>query len=91
MQELNQSPILDQTREGNKREMLIVAALWKLSGGTSVKLTAQDIQAFVDAYGGSPVLFMHGHADSIELGFVGMAEAMQLAAHQSSMTSGQVH
>jgi hypothetical protein len=85
MERLNDAPILEQT-EG-MRDRILMAALWKLNGGQVVKVTAQDLERYIAAFKGEPILFMHGHVDSIEVGIVTLERAKELAAHQAAMTS----
>lgn len=89
MQRLNDAPILDQT-EG-MRDKILMAALWKINGGKIITLTSQDLKAFLDAHNGMPVLFMHGHKESIEVGIVDMTKAQKLAAHHDSITPKGKH
>lgn len=60
--------------------------LWKLKGGEMVRLTHQDIEACGAAFAPhGPVLFTHGHSDSIEFQVVDMDAARRLAAHAQTM------
>jgi hypothetical protein len=85
MQALNEAPILEQT-EG-MRDRILMAALWKLNGGKVVEVTAQDLERYIAAFNGAPVLYMHGHKESIEVGIVNMERARELAAHQARTTN----
>lgn len=85
MQKLNEAPILEQT--DGMRDRILMAALWKLNGGQAVNVTAADLEKYNAAFDCNPVLFMHGHADSIEVSVVTMERAKELAAHQARMTN----
>lgn len=84
MNKLNDAPILEQT-EG-QREKLLLIALWKLNGSKPVTIAAADIMACSAANEGMPTLFMHGHADSIELACISASSAAKIAAHHNSIT-----
>jgi hypothetical protein len=88
-QQLNDAPILEQT--DGLRDRLLLAALWKLNGGATVKLTDKDISDYLAAFNNEPVMFLHGHVDSIEVGIVTMERAKDLAAHQASLASKAQH
>ena len=81
MAELNQAPILDQTREHWQK--LAALVLWKVTQGkSSVTLTAADMKAFMD----SELIFVtHGHYDSIEFKLVTPEQARALVAHNETM------
>lgn len=89
MERLNNAPILDQT-EG-QRDILMMIAIWKLSGGQVVKIDAETIKAFNAAHNHNAVLLMHGHADSIDIGIITAERAAVLAAHQQATTSTEKH
>lgn len=67
-------------------QKLAMLLLWKLAGREKVKLTHQEIAACGEAFApGVPVLFTHGHSDSIEFQVIDMASADRLAAHDATM------
>lgn len=85
MKKLNEAPILEQTTD-EQREHLMLIALWKQTGGQIVKVTADDIRAFNEAFQCQPVMLMHAHVDSIDIGVVTLERARVLAAHQATLT-----
>ena len=55
--------------------------LWKTSGRKVVKITAEDMAKCAKEFApGSPVVFTHGHSDSIEFSIVDEERAKELAA-----------
>lgn len=80
---LNDAPILDQL-DGQWQKFAAVI-LWKLHGNQQVRITAEDIDAFGKQFGagGFPVIFTHGHKDSIEFQIVSEEAAKRIAAHDA--------
>jgi hypothetical protein len=78
------STVLHQVQ--HEWQKLAAMLLWKLAGTQKVTLTVADIAAFGALYPqGMPVLYTHGHADSIDFQIVDMAAAERLAAHDRTM------
>lgn len=89
MQRLNNAPILDQT-EG-QHQLLLLIALWMAVGDKIQKITPADIKRFNEAHAGMGIMFLHGHAESIDVGVVTPERARQLAAHHEATTSKASH
>lgn len=84
--ELNDAPILDQTREHwQKMLALVLFKVRKQYGAFQIKITVEDIEAMNAAYGGNAVVFTHGHHDSIELSLVTQDQAQMIAAHNAGI------
>lgn len=81
--EMNEAPILDQLQ--GRWQLMVVYLLWKLSPNAPVHITAADMEACAQHYApGHPILFPHGHSDSIELSIVTEERARQIAEHQAT-------
>ncbi len=78
------SVILQQVEE--QWQKLAMLILWKLAGRKSVRITAEDIARCTAEFApGIPVIFTHGHSDSIEFSIVTEADAQRIAEHDRTM------
>lgn len=60
--------------------------LWKLAKRELVKVTAEDIAEFTSSFEpGIPVMYTHGHSDSIDFQIVDEASAQRLVDHDATM------
>lgn len=84
---LNDAPVLDQL--DGQWQKIAMAVIFKLAGpGVRVSLHADDFAKLSEHYApGIPVLFTHGHTDSIDLMVVDSASAMRIAEHQKATQS----
>lgn len=80
---LNDALILNQL-DGQWQKFAAII-LWKLNGNRQVRITAEDIDAFGQQFGagGSPIIFTHGHKESIEFQIVSEEAAARIAAHDA--------
>lgn len=84
-EKINPDNLMLQQADGQWQKFAMFI-LWKLAGTGVVKITADDMKAMTDAYvPGIPVIFIHGHSDSIEFSIVDEAAARRLAAHDANM------
>lgn len=82
---LNPDSAILQQVDGHWQKMAMLI-LWKLNGKEKVRITLEDMQRFQSSCApGDPVLFTHGHTDSIEFQIVDQASAARLAEHDASM------
>ena len=81
---LNDAPVLDQV--DGQWQQLAMLILWKTSGRNVVKITAKEIEEFRKQFEpGIPVIFTHGHSDSIEFSIVDEKQAQKIAQHQATL------
>ncbi|MFY9327816.1 MAG: hypothetical protein WAO76_07335 [Georgfuchsia sp.] len=81
---LNDAEILQQL-DGQWQKMAMLL-LWKLAGRKMVTLTHMEIKAFNDEFSpGIPVMFTHGHSDSIDFQVIDEAAARVIAGHNATM------
>lgn len=67
-------------------QKLAAMLLWKLKGREMVRLTSEDIARFqAEFLPFEPVIFTHGHVDSIDFQIVTQEQAERLAAHDKTM------
>lgn len=67
-------------------QKLATFLLWKLAGRTKVKLTHEEMELCAAEFApGIPVLFTHGHSDSIEFQVIDEASAARIVAHDQTM------
>lgn len=67
-------------------QKLAALILWKLSGRSVVRITAEDMAKMQAEFApGVAVIFTHGHSDSIEFSIVDEAAATRLAAHDKTL------
>lgn len=60
--------------------------IWKLAGKEKVRLTHQEMANFANEFlPGIPVLFTHGHSDSIEFQVIDEVAARRIAAHEATL------
>lgn len=60
--------------------------LWKTSGRKKITITAADIQELQHAFGDAgPVVFTHGHVDSLDFQLIDALAAKRLAEHDKTM------
>lgn len=79
---LNDAPIIDQL-DGQWQKFAAII-LWKLNGNKAVQITGDDIERFGQQFTfGSPVIFTHGHKESIEFQIVSEEAAGRIAALQA--------
>lgn len=79
-----ESTVLQQLDEHWQKMAALI--LWKLAGSKQIRITANDIQALNDAFApGGPVIYTHGHKDSLEFQIVDGATAERLAAHDAKI------
>lgn len=83
VKKMNDAPVLDQV-DGQWQKLAML--LWKLAGREKVKLTHAEIAAFGKEFEpGIPVLFTHGHSDSIEFQVIDEEAARRIAQHDATM------
>lgn len=74
-----------QQLDGHWQKMAAII-LWKLVGRAMVTVTAEDIDRFQTEFApGMPVVFTHGHKDSIDFQIVDMETAERLAEHDRTI------
>jgi hypothetical protein len=67
-------------------QKLAAMLLWKIKGREMVRLTHEDIARFqAEFLPFEPVIFTHGHSDSIDFQIVTHEQAERLAAHDKTM------
>ena len=87
---LNDAPVLDQL-EGQWQKIAMAVIFKFVGSGVRVNLHADDFMKLAEHYApGIPVLFTHGHANSLDLMVIDHAAAMRIAEHQKSTESGSV-
>ena len=77
---LNDAPILDQL-DGQWQKMFVFL-LYKFAKTEKIKITAQDMMECNEVYPGGPVLFTHGHSDSVEVQIIDQEAAARIAEYQ---------
>jgi hypothetical protein len=78
------STVLQQI-EGHWQKLFAIL-LWKTSKRERRTITVEEIAALGAAFpDGGPVVYTHGHADSIEFQLVTRESALRLAAHDKTM------
>jgi hypothetical protein len=66
-------------------QKIAMMLVWKLRGREMVRLTHADMEAFAREFApGLPVLYTHGHSDSIDFTVIDEAAAIKLAAHEKT-------
>ena len=64
--------------------------LWKLAKRDKVKITVEEIQQCMDEFTpGTPVVFTHGHSDSIEFQLIDEASAKLIAELDEAATKAR--
>lgn len=70
-------------------QKLCAFILWKTSGTGVVKVTIDDMRRMAEQFKpGFPVIFTHGHADSIEFSLVTEERAKVLAEYDAAQNKG---
>jgi hypothetical protein len=78
------SVVLEQL--GEHWQKLAAMILWKLNGREKVTITHADIARFQAEFAPQePVIFTHGHYDSIDFQIITHEQAERLAAHDQTM------
>lgn len=82
---INPDSVILQQLDGQYQKLMMLV-LYKLKGREAVKITHEEIACCMAEFApGSPVLFCHGHSDSIEFQVIDEASAQRLAAHDAKM------
>ena len=80
---LNPDSVVLQQLDGHWQKLAMLI-LWKLAGRNTVKITQEDLARFSEEFQpGIPVMFTHGHADSLEFSIVTESAAERISAHDS--------
>lgn len=82
---MNPDSVILQQLDGQWQK-LFMALLYKLKGKEQVRLTFKELQELGQVCApGIPVLYTHGHTDSIDFQIVDEAAARRLAEHDAKM------
>ena len=85
VKKLNPESTILQQLDGEWPKMALLL-LWKLAGRNQVKLTAAEIENCINEFSpGVPVIYTHGHKDSIDFQLVDEDTAQRLATHDATM------
>lgn len=83
--ELNPDSVVLRQMDGQWQKFAMFL-LFKLAGREQVRLHADDMRKCLDEFEpGMPVLYTHGHKDSIDFQVVDEAAAASLVAHDRTM------
>jgi hypothetical protein len=83
---LNPDSVILQQVDGQWQKLAMLI-LWKCVGaGKVVRVTADDIERLNKTFApGIPVIFTHGHSDSIDFSIVTEQRAQQIGEHDKAM------
>lgn len=89
VKKLNPDSATLQQLDGHWQKMAAII-LHKLVGRAMVTVTSEDIERFQAEFApGMPVVYTHGHKDSIDFQLVDLETAQRLADHDARMNKGR--